>query len=171
MSSESCWFHIIVTTYGAWLPGDERGFRTRHRREHIEGDYKNPPPPGKYVRYLERSRQALKQGVVTIPEALREKVGLAFKERLEQLGSLVVAIAVAGRHVHVLAKMPADEPRRWAGLAKKHVWFELRNAGWKGKLWGKRGKEIPVKDRPHQLNVFRYIKAHKDQGAWVWTWC
>jgi hypothetical protein len=38
------WFHAIITTYGAWLDGDARGFRTRHHREHVEGDYKNPPP-------------------------------------------------------------------------------------------------------------------------------
>jgi hypothetical protein len=30
-------------TYGTWLPGDPKGFRTRHHREHIEGDYKKPP--------------------------------------------------------------------------------------------------------------------------------
>jgi hypothetical protein len=36
------WYHIIETTYGAWLYGDQRGFRTRHHREHVDGDDKRP---------------------------------------------------------------------------------------------------------------------------------
>ena len=43
------WFHCISTTYGAWLYGDARGFRTRHHREHIVGDYRSPPPIEKYA--------------------------------------------------------------------------------------------------------------------------
>ena len=41
-------YHLIWGTYGSWLPGDPRGFRTRRHREHVEGDYKHPPPPGLY---------------------------------------------------------------------------------------------------------------------------
>ena len=54
------WFHCTVHTYGAWLHGSARGFRTRHHREHIEGDYKNPPPQGMYDDKLQRSKELLK---------------------------------------------------------------------------------------------------------------
>src|SRR3954468_9029001 len=37
------WYHCMGNTYGTWLPGDPRGFRTRLHREHVEGDYRNPP--------------------------------------------------------------------------------------------------------------------------------
>jgi hypothetical protein len=33
------WYHVIISTYGGWLHGDPRGFRTRHHRAHVEGDY------------------------------------------------------------------------------------------------------------------------------------
>jgi hypothetical protein len=56
------------------------------------------------------------------------------------------------------------------GLAKKHAAFESKARGWKGKLWAKRGKEVPVPDRAHQLNVYRYILDHEREGAWVWDW-
>ena len=62
------WHHCIATTYGAWLPGDDFGFRTRHHREHVEGDYRNPPPPGAHQQLLSRSRRLLKQPAVSIPE-------------------------------------------------------------------------------------------------------
>jgi hypothetical protein len=169
-TDETGWFHIVATTYGAWLYGDRRGFRTRHHREHVEGDYKNPPPDGQYAAQERRSREALKQEEVIVPEELRGVVGLAVKERLEGLGALVVAVATAGQHVHVLAKMPVSKPRSWAGMAKRHAWFVLREHGWTGKLWGKRSKAVPVRDREHQLNVYRYIAKHRAQGAWVWLW-
>ena len=33
------WYHVMCHTYGTWLPGDPKGFRTRHHREQVEGDY------------------------------------------------------------------------------------------------------------------------------------
>jgi hypothetical protein len=169
MSDIMQWYHIITSVYGAWLYGDSRGFRTRHHREHVEGDYKNPPPPGTYNDGLLRSRSLLKQSPVVIPAPLRPVVGNAIREKLEALGSLVVCLSVSGQHLHVLAKTEIMHARERMGIAKKHAWFEVRQHGWKGKLWAKRGKELPVKDRPHQLNVYYYILRHAREGAWVWS--
>src|SRR5436190_1901454 len=69
------WFHITTHTYAAWLPGDPRGFRTRHHREHVEGDYKNPPPPGKYADRLARSKKLLTQEPVKLAPEWRPMVG------------------------------------------------------------------------------------------------
>ena len=60
------WFHFMTSTYGSWLYGDPRGFRTRHHREHVDGDYKNPPPLGLYSQQFERSIKSLKQPVVRL---------------------------------------------------------------------------------------------------------
>jgi hypothetical protein len=163
------WYHFIISTYGSWLHGDARGFRTRHHREHIEGDYKNPPPPGMYESRERRSRKSLKHAPVVLTPSLRPIVGGALKERLQTLGALVVCISMSGQHAHGLTKMPRALVRDWGGLAKKHAWFVARELGWKEKLWGKRGKAIHVKTREHQLNVYRYILAHAKEGAWVWS--
>ena len=69
------WYHLLATTYGAWLYGDARGFRTRHHREHVEGDYKQPPPAGKYAAREQHSREELRHNKVTIPEALHRSWG------------------------------------------------------------------------------------------------
>jgi hypothetical protein len=163
------WYHFIATTYGAWLYGDSRGFRTRHHREHVEGDYKNPPPPGKYAEQERRSRESMPEDPVVLPVELRPVVGMAILERLRGLGAQVLVLSVSGQHIHGLARMPFGQPRRWLGLAKRHVWFVLRDHGWRGKLWGKRSKAIPIKDRPHQVNTFNYILRHVRQGAWIWS--
>lgn len=42
------WRFVTVGTLNAWLPGDPRGWRSRHHKRHSSGDYKNPPPPGEH---------------------------------------------------------------------------------------------------------------------------
>src|SRR5262245_49122155 len=60
------WFHVGSNTKSTWLHGDARGFRTRHHREHIDGDYRNPPPHGKYDEKLQRSMSLLKNPPVVL---------------------------------------------------------------------------------------------------------
>jgi hypothetical protein len=164
------WCHVIVTTYGAWLDGDLRGFRTRHHREHVEGDYKNPPPPELYADRRQHSRESLKNPPVSLEPSWRPIIGQALVERFQGLGGFVLCAAMARQHGHVLGKLPCGVARAWTGLAKKHAWFVARDAGWQGKLWGIRSKNIAVRDREHQLNVYRYILGHAEEGAWVWKW-
>jgi hypothetical protein len=164
------WCHIIVTTYGAWLDGDARGFRTRHHREHVEGDYKAPPPRELYAARRQRSIESLKQPAVSLAPEWRPVVGAALVERLQGMGGFVLSAACARQHGHLLAKLPGGTTREWTGLAKRHAWFVARDKGWTGKMWGIRSKGLPIRDRAHQLNVHRYILNHAKEGAWVWEW-
>jgi len=168
---EGRWIHFVETVYGAWMYGDARGFRTRHHREHVEGDYKDPPPAGMYESKGQRSMESLKQPPVVLAAAWRPIIGEAVRNRLEDLGAFVLCLAQGGQHLHLLAKLPPGvDARIWMGLAKKHSAFEAKDQGWQGKLWGKRGKEVRVRDRAHQLNAYHYILDHAKQGAWVWVW-
>lgn len=164
------WHHAILTTYGAWLHGDARGFRTRHQREHIEGDYKTPPPVGKYVRRERRSRESLVQDPVVVPQKMRRPIGESLQEKIARLGGWVLCLAVSGQHVHMLVKLPPKSARRWIGQAKKHTTFLMRERGWQGKLWGVRAKVILVRSRHQQVNTYRYILRHAREGAWVGVW-
>jgi hypothetical protein len=164
------WFHVIVTTYGAWLDGDLRGFRTRHHREHVEGDYKNPPPPERYAARRQWSRESLKNPPVYLEPSWLPIIGQALVERFQMLGGFVLIAAMANQHGHLLVKLPRGVAREWTGWAKRHAWFVARDAGWQGKLWGIRSKPIYVKDRRHHRNVYYYILEHEKQGAWVWKW-
>jgi len=169
-SAEWGWYHLVLTTYGAWLSGDSRGFRTRNHREHIEGDYKKPPPEGQYKKLERHSRESLKLPPVILPSPLREVVGRALRDRMTDLGAQVIGVAVGGQHAHILAKLPKRQVRNWIGITKRHAWFTLRERGWSSKLWGKGGKIVVIRDRAHQLNVYRYIQRHKNQGAWAWMY-
>ena len=121
------WFHVTAHTYGAWLDGDPRGFRTRHHREHVEGDYKNPPPPGSFANYLRRNKESLKQPPVIIASEFRPVVGAAIRDKLQELSAFVLLLSAGGQHLHCQVKLPPDQTRTWVGHAKRHAWFELRD--------------------------------------------
>lgn len=87
---------------------------------------------------------------------------------MSEQGALVACAAICAHHGHVLLKVPEHQTRRWMGVAKKHVWFKLRETGWKEKLWAKRPKFVPIENRGHQLNVYDYIVRHEQEGAFVW---
>ena len=122
------WFHVTGCTYGAWLPGDERSFRTRHHREHIAGDIDHPPPQGMYDERRDRA-QALMRA------AGRDPVRLSRAAQTLALGVMVEAIRYYGgevriaclddHHFHLLIRLP-DVPRDGNPWASKpthfHAW-------------------------------------------------
>ncbi|MEX0654502.1 MAG: hypothetical protein WDZ31_12195 [Phycisphaeraceae bacterium] len=99
------WYHCMGNTYGTWLPGDGRGFRTRHHREHVEGDYKFPPPPGMYDELFERSKRVMKRPAVFFPRELRAEVCRLLADTLRDDYQVeVVELSVGGIHFHLLAR-------------------------------------------------------------------
>jgi hypothetical protein len=54
-------------------------------------------------------------------------------------------------------------------LVKKHAWFVLKAQGHTSKLWGKRGKELQIRNQSHFENARLYIADHEKEGAWVWV--
>lgn len=164
------WYHLTLTTYGVWLPGDERGFRTYNHREHIDGDYRNPPVAGAHAVRKSIAADHLTRPPVTLGPMQREIVGRALIERFRELGAFVLTCAVTARHLHCELKMPYAKRHAWVGVGKRHTWFEMRGHGWEGKLFGRRKKLLPIRTRSHEINAFDYIVRHIDQGAWVWVW-
>jgi REP element-mobilizing transposase RayT len=176
------WYHLIASTYGAWLPGDARGFRTRHHREHIDGDYRQPPPSGKYdARLIMAKGNLQREPVVLMPEE-RHMVLDVIRDTLADKGVQLLAISVGGMHVHLLGQFPdrdfeaardsavGDPTRHFLGIAKRKASSALRRRELRAApIWGKRCKVVPVSDREHQVKVFQYIMDHVDEGAMVWN--
>lgn len=162
------WRHLILNTRGAWLHGDERGFRSRGHRIHSSGDYKNPPPSDEHEG-LRRYHAARSGEPIGIPEAVRGAAGLAFVERLRKEGCRVLALAVAGRHLHGLAELPDHPPtiRQIVGRCKRHA-TESMKPFLQGSVWSEGGEFRVVDDRDHEHNAYGYILIR--QGADTWTW-
>jgi len=189
------WFHCIGGTYGSWLPGDPRGFRTRHHREHVEGDYRNPPAAGTYDRRHARARAALRHDPVVLRREDRELVCRTMARTLIRYGVELLDLCVGGQHFHALCRFPTALPpapdgsprrppgnlltdgrdplcRHILGRAKRAASVEMLRLGRKGEgrpLWARRAKLEPVRSRRHQLAVVRYIRRHANDDAAVWS--
>ncbi|MCG8406090.1 MAG: transposase [Phycisphaerales bacterium] len=163
------WYHCNGNTYGTWLQGDPRGFRERHHRRHVDGDYKNPPPPGTYDALYAKSVRQLKQRPVRLDKTQRRVAVDAMAEKLLRDGIEVIAAAVDDHHFHLLVRCPDHHPRHWVGRAKKHASHRLSEQGLVGQVWGKGCRALPITDRKHQVNVFGYVERHVREGAAVWT--
>jgi hypothetical protein len=184
------WYHLNGNTYGTWIRGDERGWRARHHREHVEGDYHNPPDPSLHAAERIYSRTHTDTPIHLSPEARAvacdELVATLLYQRTE-----IIACAVDDHHFHLLARFVLPEKptgsnpwesatrnqpiyayiRHLAGLAKSRssrAVSSFRLAP-EGGVWSKRFKITPIADRDHQLNAFSYIADHASRGATVWT--
>lgn len=157
-------------TYGSWLPGDPRGFRTRHHREHVDGDYKNPPPEGLYAARHKHAKSLMKRDPVVLAVEQRLLVVRLIVESLQRRNFDVIVACVTDVHFHVLARFPDHNPRHWIGVAKKESSHYARQADLAppGGLWAVRTKSLPTRSRDHQLNVAKYVFDHRDEGGAVW---
>jgi hypothetical protein len=168
MNNSLHWCHVVLSTYGSWLPGDPRGFRTRRHKLHVEGDYKNPPPAGQFDQILHRSRHQQQFNTTVIPADCRPIVGDALRDHLTDHGSNVACLAVGGHHAHLLCKLPFNAEWDWLGEAKRYAWYEWKAVAGSIRLWAKKGKCDSIGDRDHFRNAYYYILRHEEQGAYVW---
>ncbi len=179
------WCHCMCNTYGTWLPGDPRGFRTRGHREHVEGDYKSPPQEDYSQRHEKAAGRMKRAAVVLSPEARAVVVEALRFALVDVHGIEMLAVAVSGKHMHLLGRFPrgqkptdsirglreTDPVRYYVGIAKKESAKRLAEQGLvdRGGVWARKGKIVRVRDRSHQLNVLNYILQHAGEGAAVWS--
>ena len=165
------WYHCMGNTYGTWLPGDGRGFRTRHAKKHIPYDYRNHPPKGIYDSLYARSKRIMKRAPVylaTIEQRRRvldEMVASLLRRNIE-----LAIVSVDRVHFHALARFPDRDPRRWMGIAKKESSHYCKVSGHapSGGLWAAACECKPVEDAGHREAAFGYIADHAKRGAEIW---
>src|SRR5438094_6718364 len=121
------WYHITIHVYGSWLRGDPRGWRSRHHREHVEGDYKHPPPKGIYNELLEKSKALMTHDPIKIDhDTVSEFVLKSMLERLRQFKIRIAIGCFDGIHAHILSQCVDHKPRIALGIAKQYATAQLK---------------------------------------------
>ena len=183
------WMHCTGSTYGTWLRGDPRGWRARRHREHVEGDYRKPPPPGVYDALHERSKRLMKRSGVVLEWDARVEACYAMVQALEYHECRVADLCVGARHWHALVRFfPMTEaawflidmarlsqnrdPHHLMGIAKKESARALSRIGLAepGGVWARGCGRRYIKDEGHFTYVRdTYIPGHAKKGAAVYS--
>ena len=169
MSAWNGWYHVNGNTYGTWVPGDPRGWRERHHRYHVPGDYRKPPPKGHKTGLYRHSRKLLVQPPVHLSNQQCRIAGEAIVEKLTQLEIELLVVCLNEIHYHILGRFGRKQIRQQMGLAKLTAYHRLRRRWQVGKVWQRLCNVTPITSRAHQLRVFEYVRKHENGGAWVWT--
>ena len=166
-----------------------RGFRTHQHRQHVQGDYKQPPPQGLFEPLFEYSKQTLKHPPVKLTSQQRQILCHALIQQFLNDNTQPIVLAIAENHFHLLARFPElnseqrathkthlindgrdPSPRYFLGRARQSASYALSQAKLKppSPVWAARPTCKPIHNRPHQMTVARYIKDHVNQDAAVW---
>ena len=103
---------LTWTTYGTWLPGDERGSVTTIRDEsggpwYRPNEYGTPVvPPSSGLECLARGR--MHGPPVRLNQEMAEIATHQFRETASYRGWSILALAVMANHVHVVMDVPGD---------------------------------------------------------------
>jgi REP element-mobilizing transposase RayT len=162
-------FLITWTTYGCWLPGDPRGFRTRGAKEFV------PPParysdvepyePEKYKRLYERSLSET-QKTILLNESQKQIAADAITEVCSKFVSGAV-IAVTKNHAHVFVDLPCNVTVEYfCGRVKSVSSLKLSDYGLKGRVWARKYHAKPIPDESAD-EVRNYVRSHENQDAVV----
>jgi hypothetical protein len=165
------WYHVTGHTYGTWLPGDPRGFRTRDHREHVEGDYRNPPPKGKYDGLHDWAKRAMKRDPVFLDMEQRRRALDELVASLQRRSLELEVCSVDRIHLHALVCVPDHDPKRWIGIAKKESSHYCKQTGHApdGGLWATGCKCLPVENDRHYRSARKYILDHEQRGAVIYS--
>jgi len=162
-------FLITWTTYGCWLPGDRRGFRTRRTKEFV-------PPPARYSdgepyepqKYKHLYEHCLSE--TKTPICLNKRQKHTVVDCIAEICSAFASeatIAVTENHVHIFIDLPSDVTTGYfCSRAKSVSSLRLSSYGLKGRVWARRyhAKRIPAGDADRTR---RYVSSHKNEDAVV----
>ena len=81
----------------------------------MDGDYRNPPPKGKYDKLHEYSKRLMKRDPVHVERELRIIVLEEFALRLWQESSEVIVGSFDDHHLHILHRAEQHNPRHLIG--------------------------------------------------------
>jgi REP element-mobilizing transposase RayT len=141
---------LTWTTYGSWLPGDERGYVA-------DGEVL----PGQ-VGILERNRKRQKSSAVKLSAQEKEIVKETILGEAKKIGHKLEALTVCSNHVHLLARPYTQSIEEVVGRYKSLTTRALWKEGRRGRIWSKGyDKRFCFTDEDIATRA-EYIENHND---------
>jgi REP element-mobilizing transposase RayT len=166
---------LTWTTYGTWLPGDDRGFVStvrsssfdRWRKENVRGTTHSRSMPG-----LKRAAHSrLKCEPILLNSAQAAAVLEQFHETASYRGWQCLAVAIMRTHIHLISAVAGDPDP--ASILKDYKAYASRklNARWEkpasGTWWTESGSKRKKATYQSLVNAVRYV-ANQQNPLLVW---
>ena len=144
-------YMVTWTTYGTWLPGDNRGYVS-------QGEIL-----GKNEALREANIRRLKSKIVELSRQEQVIVREAMLIKSEGLKQRIYAIVVCSNHVHVVAQHISKSIEMVVSYYKNAARLALRANGFTGRLWTK-GFDKRFCYEPSQLEGrIGYLRRHPQE--------
>jgi REP element-mobilizing transposase RayT len=141
-------YMVTWTTYGTWLQGDERRYVKDGETLLPDNDL------------AESNRQALEKEPVRFDKKHRQIVEDAIRQKAEQFGQQIHAIAVCSNHVHLLVSYIARPIEFVVQHYKAAGLMALRESGIQGKVWTKGFDKRYCFDQATLQKKIEYVNRH-----------
>ena len=164
MQCDRYWF-LTWTTYGSWLPGDQRGFVSdvkvddgavvRHNIPRTEFDADMPA-------LQSHAQSQLKAAPVRLSKGQAELLLDQFLETADVRKWTLLAVAIMANHCHLVVGVPGDpDPENLLRDFKSYGSRKLNGSGHKvshDKRWTKSGSKRKLPDDEAVLNAICYTR-------------
>lgn len=143
-------YMVTWTTYGSWLPGDERGYV--RCGEILDGNKE----------LLEKNKERQKNDSVKLSKEEKEIVKDTIIKEAERVGQTVEEITVCSSHIHLLLRPNSESIEnavsRYKSISTRALW----KVGRKGQVWTKRFHKSFCFDENSIIQKIKYIAKHND---------
>jgi len=141
---------VTWTTYGSWLPGDERGYVK-------DGQVL----PGN-LKVLERNKKRQKSPTVRLNAREKQIVHRVILAEAQKLGHQIDACVVFSNHVHLAAKAHSKSIEEVVGRYKSVTTRALWQHGRKGRIWTKGFDKRFCFSEDELTQRIQYVNKHND---------
>ena len=165
---------LTSTTYGTWLPGDDRGFVSPvelgfgpEKRQNVPGTPYDAGVPG----YRRVARASLKCPPIFFSGVQSQAVLQQFRETSRFRDWVLCAAAVMASHFHLVVGVPGDpdpdsmlrDVKAYASRALNEKWKKPASRTW----WTESGSKRKLPDHPAVVAGVRYI-ANQEKPLALW---
>jgi REP element-mobilizing transposase RayT len=166
---------ITSTTYGTWLPGDERGFVSPVETETGECVLHNVPgtPYDQDIPELrQHARDLMKGEPIYLTEAQAAAIRDQFLETVQVRGWDLHAASIMANHFHAVIEAPPDvrsskilgDLKSYASRALSRGWPKPASGTW----WTESGSRRPLKGERALLAAVLYVVTRQERPLVVW---
>ena len=166
---------VTWNTYGSWLPGDPRGFRTFRGEVYV-------PSPVRFAKNGEEiydptdyeQRFRLSKRIVPCAVTLtREEQSLACAANVAEIESISMnplILAVARQHSHLIAEFGRHMIRPTVGQFKASATRAIPNPGDRKRIWAAECHMQSLQGGEAVRNAYNYVRRHEEEAALIHDW-